>query len=299
MAEVETNGILKIQMSSEIFTPINQITIRPDEHPWIACQIRNLIRKRKRTFRKYKKTQNLLFWEKSKMLRNQINSKITSSKKNYFDKLEDILLSTPKYLGKTSKQVIGLQKSNHTIPTLKLNDKFAENDIDKANMLNDYFCSQAVVNDNNKLLPLQAFTYNSRLNSISISQQDVRDVLNNINVTKACGPDLISPRLLNEGATILSKPLSIIFNRSLLQGYFLSSWKDAYATGIYKKAGKSMPLNYRPISLLSQIRKAMERCIHKHLYNYISEKKPSYTFSVWFYSMCLYNLPAFTHTILT
>ena len=45
---------------------------------------------------------------------------------------------------------MGLQKSNHTIPTLKLNDKFAEKDIDKANMLNDYFSSQAVVNDNNK-----------------------------------------------------------------------------------------------------------------------------------------------------
>ena len=44
---------------------------------------------------------------------------------------------------------MGLQKSNHTIATLKLNDKFAEKDIDKANMLNDYFCSQAVVNNNN------------------------------------------------------------------------------------------------------------------------------------------------------
>ena len=79
------------------------------------------------------------------------------------------------------------------------------------------FCSQAVVNDNNKSLPQHTFTCNSRLNSITISQQDVRDVLNNLNVTKASGPDLISPRLLKEGATILSKPLSIIFNRSLLQ----------------------------------------------------------------------------------
>ena len=96
---------------------------------------------------------------------------------------------------------------------------------------------------------------NSRLNSITISQQDVRDVLNNLNVTKASGPDLISPSLLKEGATILSKPLSIIFNRSLLQGYFPSNWKDANVTAIYKKADKSTPSNYRPISLLSQIGK--------------------------------------------
>ena len=77
--------------ASQNSIPSKVVTIRPNEHPWITCQIRNLIRKRKRTFRKYKKTQNLLFWEKFKKLRNQIVSNIRSSKKNYFDKLEDIL----------------------------------------------------------------------------------------------------------------------------------------------------------------------------------------------------------------
>ena len=32
-----------------------------------------------------------------------------------------------------------------------------------------------------------------------------------------------------------------------------------------------MPSNYRPISLLDPIGKVLERCVHKHLYNYISE----------------------------
>ena len=94
------------------------------------------------TFRKYKKTQNLLFWEKFKMLRYQIVCKIRSSKKTYFNKHEDILSKenvNSKIFWKTSKQVMALQKSNHTILTPKLNDKLAENDIDKINMLNDYF----------------------------------------------------------------------------------------------------------------------------------------------------------------
>ena len=53
---------------------------------------------------------------------------------------------------------MALQKSNHTIPTPKLNDKLVENDIDKTNMLNDYFSSQAVVNDSNKILPEHSIT---------------------------------------------------------------------------------------------------------------------------------------------
>ena len=66
-------------------------------------------------------------------------------------------------------------------------------------------------------------------------QQEVKDVLDHLNVTKACGPDLISPRLLKEGASVLSKPLAMVFNRSLLQGYFPSNWKDANVTAIHKK----------------------------------------------------------------
>ena len=106
------------------------------------------------------------------------------------------------------------------------------------------------------------------LESITITTQDVSDVLQNLDITKACGPDPISPRLLKEGCYILAHPYSIIFNRSLEQGYFRSSWKDANVTPIYKKEDKSQPSNYRPISLLSIVGKAMERCVHKHLYNY-------------------------------
>ena len=110
---------------------------------------------------------------------------------------------------------------------------------------------------------------NHTLDSIVISCQDVKDVLLHLNVTKASGPDLISPRLLREGADILALPYSIIFNRSLDQGYFPSSWKEANVTPIYKKDDKSLPSNYRPISLLSQSAKVMERCVHKYLYNYV------------------------------
>ena len=73
------------------------------------------------------------------------------------------------------------------------------------------------------------------------------------NVNKASDQDSISPRLLREGAFILAHPLSILFNRSLTQIHFPSSWKDAYLTPIDKKNKTSQPNNYTPISLLSPI----------------------------------------------
>ena len=102
-----------------------------------------------------------------------------------------------------------------------------------------------------------------------LSVQDVKDTFDNLDVTKVCGPDLMSPLFLKEGSPVLALPYSIIFNRSLQLGHFPSHWKDANVTSIHKKDDRSSPANYRPISLLCQPGKSMERCIHKQLYNYV------------------------------
>ena len=104
----------------------------------------------------------------------------------------------------------------------------------KAEMLNLYFSSQTRVDDTNKDLPLLEPAVHS-LNSIEISIQDVTDVLLHLNMSKASGHDLISPRLLKEGADILAYPFSIVFNRYLNQGYFPHSWKEDNVSPIFKK----------------------------------------------------------------
>lgn len=131
-------------------------------------------------------------------------------------------------------------------------------------MLNNYFALQAMVDDNNHPLPQTLPPQHQLLPSINMSVQDVTDVLENLDISKACGPDLISPRLLKEGSSILARPFTYIFNNSLEQGIFPSPWKDSNIMPIHKKDDKSMPSNFRPVSLLSQESKVMERCIHKH-----------------------------------
>ena len=137
-----------------------------------------------------------------------------------------------------------------------------------ANLLNTYFSSQAVVDDTNTQLPPIPDIDHS-LEFITITIQDVSDVFQHLDVTKACGPDLISPRLLKEGCHILAHPYSIIFNRSLEQGYFPSSWKDANVTPNYKKGRQIITKQLPPYIAFNIAGKTMERCVHKHLYNYM------------------------------
>ena len=266
------------QITHALFSAADQsilnkiITIRPAEHPWIKCHIKNLIRKRKRIFRKFKRTSNILFWERYKVIRNKVVSEIRKSVKEYYDNLDQLLSNNAinsKLFWKTTKQILKLGKSSTNIPTLAMNSELAEDNLQKANMLNSYFTSQTFVEDDNRPLPqLEPSRHSFQL--INISTQDIKDVLKNLNVSKSCGPDLISPRLLKEGADILARPLCILFNRSLEESYFPTSWKFGNVTPIYKKDDRSLPSNYRPITLLNQIGKVMERCVHKRLYTYVT-----------------------------
>ena len=147
-------------------------------------------------------------------------------------KLDNLLSSensNSKLFWKTSKQLLNLGQSSNNIPTLTMTHEVAQTDCQKAELLNTYFSSQTKVNDLNKPLfniePAQ-----HTLESITIYTQDILDVLRHLDVNKAFGPDLISPRLLREGADFLAYPLFIVFNRSLLQGYFPPTWKDANLT---------------------------------------------------------------------
>ena len=248
--------------------PNKVVTIRPFESPWITSKVKRhtktLLHKR------FKRTNNLVYWESYKNIRNLAVSELRNSKKKYFDKLDELLSTSTtdsKIFWKTAKQFLNFRKSSSSIPTLKRNDYYAENDLQKANLLNTYFISQLNVIDDNKSLPELEPTQHS-LNVIQTTCQDVIDVLRNLNVSKSCGPDLI-----REGADILDKPLPTVFNRSIDNCYFPSPWKDGNVTPIYKKDDKSAPSNYRPITVLSSVGKTMETCVHKRLYNYAIEHR--------------------------
>ena len=124
-----------------------------------------------------------------------------------------------KLFWKTSTQLLNTRKSTSTIPSLNFNNERAETDVRKVTMLNDYFTTQSTVIDENRPLP-QLPPVDHTLQSIFISSQEIKDVLLSLDINTACGPDLISPRLLKEGSCALVVPLSTVFNRYLDQGFF-------------------------------------------------------------------------------
>ena len=70
---------------------------------------------------------------------------------------------------------------------------------------------------------------------------------------------------------ILKKPLAEIFNIPLAQGKFSSKLKTAKVTPIYKADNETVPNNYRPISLLSNLNRIFEKLMYSRLIKYIDK----------------------------
>ena len=96
---------------------------------------------------------------------------------------------------------------------------------------------------------------------VNITEEAVSRYLYRLITTKSAGPDKIYPLILKECASILCKPLTVLFNKSLQLSEVPNDWKTANITPIFKKGSKSSPANYRPVSLTSVVGKIMESCL--------------------------------------
>ena len=117
---MQKNIIDRITALAKQHIPNKTIKIRQSDPPWLTCEIKKIIRKRKRLYKKYKKTKRPADFEKYKHTRNITTAEIRKAKQSVIDKLAAKLRNTdtgPRDWWKTLKHFI---KPNNTtsIPPL-------------------------------------------------------------------------------------------------------------------------------------------------------------------------------------
>lgn len=146
---------------------------------------------------------------------------------------------------------------------------FSDLDI-KVELLNNCFLSVCNVYDTGHALQSMYSLCNNKLSNIVINEEEVIDIVSILPANKAIGPDNISHKMIKLTKFTISKPLCLLFNRSLAENKFPKNWpwKLAHVIPLFKKDDPSVASNYRPVSLLSCVSKLLERIIFKHVYNF-------------------------------
>ena len=165
------------------------------------------------------------------------------------------------------KYIIQLKTVASNVPTvLSLdNGDTITNPYDIANNFNNYFASIAETTKKPIKYSHKHFSdYLSNENSSTIflqptDKEEIANIISSLNSNKASGPNSIPYRILFLLKNKISKQLADLFNLSFLTGAFPSVLKTAKVIPVLKKDSKLDYSKLRPISLLSNIEKILEK----------------------------------------
>lgn len=271
--------------------PSKEVTIRTDDKPWYDSEIRKTSRQRDRLKKKAIKSKNPAHWQAYKSIRNKVNNLKKHAKEMFYNNLEYTLTETAssnkRDFWKLVRHFVKENKTSDSIPPLSSTDENNQTQIhvtdqEKVECLNNYFTSISTTTNEPPTLPNLMPKTNSKLESIVITEQEVIDVLESLNINKASGPDLISNKMLKCVAKSFARPLTALFNRLLRNRKFPEIWKFSHVISLFKKGEKYLPSNYRPVALLSNLGKAMERIVFKRMYNFLNDNDLLYKYQSGF-----------------
>jgi len=161
-----------------------------------------------------------------------------------------------------------LSTSSPSIPTLSLDGSVASSESEKATMLNQFFssCLKRSVPplDSSDIDRLQVDS-DQCPPELLCSEEEIMELLQTLDTSKASGLDDISTRMLKETASAIAPSLTTLFNYSVQNGVIPDEWKCSNIVPIPKSSHKALACNYRQISLLSTVSKILE----KHIYNLV------------------------------
>ena len=152
----------------------------------------------------------------------------------------------------------------------------AETTTDKADVLQTQ-CLSVFIRDNMLQSLPSKYEQFPTMPKINIHPSGVKTLLEDLDINKATGPNLIPTRVLKECSSILAPVLAELFQNSTDTGMVPDDWLTANVVGIYKKGDKQEPANYRPVSLTSVTCKVLEHIIysqimsHYNKHNFLSE----------------------------
>jgi hypothetical protein len=151
--------------------------------------IRRAMRKRNRLLKKFSNLKTSLNWQKYREQRNLVVNLVRNAKKDHNKKINS-LLSNPstsvKKWWNIIKSYYGI-KAGISVPPLQEGDSYIFDPKEKADVFNDYFVSQTYLPANRVQLPTLAQQTNSGLSNISVIEDEVFILLNQLDVSKACG----------------------------------------------------------------------------------------------------------------
>ena len=243
--------------------PVKTIRIRRKPSPWINKNIRKEMDRRDRLYRFFRRNPTSPAWEIYKAQRNRV---VWLQRKAKIDYYRQLLAKKPhpSSIWNTLKLATASSISNDNWSS------FNTDTTSVANILNAHFASVSSSTTSPVPSTPSSLASDSPLSLCQTSPEWCEQALASFKPRSATGLDLLPPSAIIAARSVICYPLSSIINSSIVSSHFPSPWKCASIRPLHKGGDRSIPSNYRPISLLPVPSKLLEKHVHHQLSCHLS-----------------------------
>ena len=233
--------------------------------PWVTSNTKRICRKKKRAYNKARSSGSVVHWNNYKELKRTAQRQCRKAYYDYVSRLFDSRSNSKKFWS----FIKGRRKDNTGVTSLSVGGTTVTDDTSKANALNNQFAS-VFTRENVSTVPVISGVSFPDMDDIQIDVNGVAQLLSSLDPQKATGPDKIPTRFLKLFSMELAPCLTLLYQASLNQGIVPADWKKAFVVPVYKKGDRTLPENYRPISLTCVISKTLEHIISTNIHSHLN-----------------------------
>lgn len=234
---------------------------------WFSKDLKNKTLLKKSLHKEYKEKKCPFIYSQFSQIRRECKSLSHLNYQEYIKTSEINIKEDPRRFF----QFVNSKKRNTELPTcMQLGDKIAKTPSEISNLFATHFSS--VFSD--EVIVPPNFNFENSVHGLSIGEIQYSEVLSKLlklPPVTSCGPDGVPSFILKECALQLAEPLTFLFNRSIETGYYPKDWKSSYIIPLHKKSNRSLVQNFRGISKISAIPKALESIIYSKLSPHIQK----------------------------
>lgn len=268
-ATAALNHLMKEAM--DLCIPLKKTTRMKEAPSWFNGEIFESLCIKNRLRARYLRTRNQLHYHDFSSVRSHSKQLIKTAYRSHLRNVEKDIDTDPKKFWNFVREKKGHQNVTHT---MQYNGVSLENPTQISEAFANYFESVyskelSLTKSVSEIVACTEPLPLAELFSLSlISDSDVMAEIKKLKPKKSAGTDGIPPYIVKGYGDLLTKPLTHIFNRSIILSKYPGLWKSTIICPIPKVPNTKDICQHRPIGLLCSYAKVFEGIIHNQMFNH-------------------------------
>ena len=270
--------------------PHKKLRVKDRTTPWLTKELLTLFRERNTAWALARKSGNPLHWSLFRQLRNKCTFTVKKAKSSfYLDQITSSYSDPTKFWKVVNSHK---NKSSGSFPThISVNNSLVSEPNEICTTFNKHFSSAGHLFDRENPGPsppvnpgddpgppvnpvsTHPHEHTSNFSFRPFSTDEVLEVIQSLNSKCPPGADKLDPSFLKIAikAPIILEQITHIFNLSTSTSSFPTAWKTAFVTPLHKGGDRDELNNYRPISKLCFLAKALEKLVNNQIKLFLSQ----------------------------